>query len=72
MVDNQEQIEPMNLNPLKIKLEDFPAYLEKELLLKFSAGLRGLTDRFQSLMSLFKEILHDTLEINALVSSIYM
>lgn len=45
-------------------MEDFPSYLEKELLKKFSMGLQGLKDRFQTLMTLFKDIMQYTLEIN--------
>jgi len=36
---------------------------------KFHTGLQGLKDRFHSLMTLFKDILKDTLDIYHLVST---
>jgi hypothetical protein len=58
-------------HPLRVNIEDFPRYLEKELTLKFATvgGLQGLNDRFQALMTLFKDIMQETIEINQLVRS---
>jgi hypothetical protein len=55
--------------PFRIPLEEFPTYLEKQLLSKFHTGLQGLKDRFHSLMSTFKDLLKDSLDIFTLVST---
>ena len=43
--------------PMKIKLEDFNEFLIKELTEKYDSGLSGLRDRFQTLMTIFKELI---------------
>ncbi|CDW78932.1 UNKNOWN [Stylonychia lemnae] len=57
---------------LRIKLEDFATFLEKELNNKYAQGLEGLRDRFQTLMVIFKDIMTYTQEIyvQAIVESI--
>lgn len=54
---------------IRLPLEDFPSYLEKQLLAKFHTGLQGLKDRFQSLMNTFTDLLKDSLDIHHLVST---
>ena len=51
----------------RVSMEEFPGYLESQLLLRYSGGLQGLKDRFQTLMTIFKDILQHTLEVIAIV-----
>ena len=54
--------------PMRIKIEDFNSFLEKQLMLKYSAGIEGLKDRFQTLMVIFKDIMQFTQDINDIVN----
>lgn len=53
---------------LKIRLEDFNKFLERELVQKYDQGLEGLKDRFQTLMIIFKDIMSYTYDINVIVN----
>ena len=49
---------------LRVKMDEFTQYLDKQMLYKFDDGLRGLKDRFQTLMTIFKDIMTYTADIS--------
>ena len=53
--------------PLKIKIEEFIPFFEKEIFNKYNEGLGGLRDRFQSLMIILKDIMGFTSDILSIV-----
>ena len=49
---------------MRIKIEDFCEFIEKELSKKYEKGMSGLKDRFQTLIVIFKDIMSFTIELN--------
>ncbi len=47
----------------RIKIEEFNEFLVKELMSKYESGLEGLRGRFQTLMTIFKDLMQLTLQI---------